>query len=246
MIFVWGWRAISLILGTGIFHCPQCQADSEYQHLRPRRWFTVFFLPVIPLNKLDDYVKCQRCKGTFRPVVLEYPTVAQLGYMSALGGRALLTRVLALVGTQGGLDQVAGRLVCETPGVDARSYGPDALHRDVQAFGSAPATTYLAPLREALAVEAREAILARGFTLARAANQAQHGTAAMGELENAAMTLGLTRAQFEGIASGAAGQGYGGQPNQGYPSQDQPNHGYPSQEQPGQGYPSREQDGAGW
>jgi len=77
VIFIWGWRAVSLLLGTGVFHCPHCQADSEYKHLRSRRWFTVLFLPVIPLNKLGEHVLCQRCGSTFRMAVLDYPTLGQ-------------------------------------------------------------------------------------------------------------------------------------------------------------------------
>jgi len=132
VIFIWGWRAVSLLLGTGFFHCPHCQADSEYKHLRSRRWFTVFFLPVIPLNKLGEHVLCQRCASTFRMAVLDYPTLGQLSHMSGLGGRALIGRLLALLGMERGFDHIAGQLVCEMPRVNAAAYGPDAVRRDVQ------------------------------------------------------------------------------------------------------------------
>ena len=41
-------------------------------------WFTLFFIPVIPLKQLGDAVECETCGTSFKDVVLTMPTTAQL------------------------------------------------------------------------------------------------------------------------------------------------------------------------
>ena len=43
-----------------------------YKHKKVTRFFTLYFIPLIPLGRLGDYVECQTCRGTFVSRVLEY------------------------------------------------------------------------------------------------------------------------------------------------------------------------------
>jgi hypothetical protein len=97
MFLVWGWRALNAVLGTGQFHCPNCAADTQYRHIRPRRWFTLFFIPVIPLNFLESYIECTRCSRAYREEVLRQPTTGQLQHEFGLANRAAIAHLVSLV-----------------------------------------------------------------------------------------------------------------------------------------------------
>ncbi|MEO7555609.1 MAG: zinc ribbon domain-containing protein [Acidimicrobiales bacterium] len=78
MLIFFGWRTRASVVGNGVFHCPQCGADRSYALKRMRRWFTLFFLPVIPLKTVGDFVQCETCNQSFNTTVLETPTTATL------------------------------------------------------------------------------------------------------------------------------------------------------------------------
>jgi len=71
MIF-FGTRGVKSTLSQGQFNCPQCEANRDYKHKKVTRFFTLYFIPIIPLGKLGDFVECQSCKGTFVSKVLDY------------------------------------------------------------------------------------------------------------------------------------------------------------------------------
>lgn len=76
-MIIFGTRGVTLKTGSGEFHCPQCQANRPYLYRTIRRFFTLYFIPIIPLDKLGEYVECPQCKGTFRPEILQYDPEAE-------------------------------------------------------------------------------------------------------------------------------------------------------------------------
>ena len=56
--------------GAGAFRCPNCQTQQRYQASSMRRWFTLYFIPIIPLNSLGEQVECQGCFSRYEPGVL--------------------------------------------------------------------------------------------------------------------------------------------------------------------------------
>ena len=95
MFIIWGWRAVKALLGTGTFYCPRCQGDRGYRHFAARRWFTLFFIPMIPLKALGTYVECDVCHGTFVESVLEAPTIAQFEHSIGLAARAAVAHLVS-------------------------------------------------------------------------------------------------------------------------------------------------------
>lgn len=55
-----------------MFFCPECRERREHKHKRVRRFFTLYFIPLIPLDLLGEYVECQHCTSTYKLNVLEY------------------------------------------------------------------------------------------------------------------------------------------------------------------------------
>ena len=39
-------------------YCPQCKARRDYELRQARNWFSVYFIPVIPLNQIGELVTC--------------------------------------------------------------------------------------------------------------------------------------------------------------------------------------------
>lgn len=70
MIFIAGLRVRTTITDTGTFHCPNEGGDRRYQRLRARKWLTLFFIPVIPLNQRGEWVECLGCGSTYQVDVL--------------------------------------------------------------------------------------------------------------------------------------------------------------------------------
>jgi len=44
--------------------CPSCQGDLSLHDLKS--WFTLYFIPLIPINKIDSCYKCENCEQTYK------------------------------------------------------------------------------------------------------------------------------------------------------------------------------------
>ncbi|MCB0641857.1 MAG: TerB family tellurite resistance protein [Phaeodactylibacter sp.] len=71
-MIIFGTRGVKSTVDRGDFYCPQCESDREYKYKKVTRFFTLYFIPIIPLGRIGEYVECQSCRGTFIPRVLEY------------------------------------------------------------------------------------------------------------------------------------------------------------------------------
>lgn len=71
-MIIWGWRGVTSTKGQDQFHCPTCNSKMAYKHKLVRRFFTLYFIPVIPLNKQGEYIECQQCRGTYQMAVLDF------------------------------------------------------------------------------------------------------------------------------------------------------------------------------
>jgi uncharacterized tellurite resistance protein B-like protein len=71
-VIIFGTRGIRMKKGEGTFFCPRCQGSRQYTLRRIRRFFTLYFIPVIPLDAIGDFVECNYCKGQYEREVLEY------------------------------------------------------------------------------------------------------------------------------------------------------------------------------
>jgi hypothetical protein len=70
MILIAGLKVRTTVTDTGMFHCPYEGGARHYQRLRARRWFTLFFIPLIPLGTVGEWVDCVGCGSRYRVDVL--------------------------------------------------------------------------------------------------------------------------------------------------------------------------------
>jgi len=75
-MIIFGTRGITTTPEKGEFNCPTCSQVRAYGLKRVRNCFTLYFIPVIPLNKLGEYVECSHCKDTYKADILSYDPAA--------------------------------------------------------------------------------------------------------------------------------------------------------------------------
>ncbi len=94
MLIFFGLRVFYRAAGQGMFHCQRCGGDREYRVRVGRRWFTLFFIPIIPINKAGQHVQCAVCGTRYRMDVLSLPTTAQMKEALPAGTRAAAIAML--------------------------------------------------------------------------------------------------------------------------------------------------------
>ncbi len=66
-MIIFGVRTRESAVGEGTFACPQCRTQQRFRHLVHKRWFTLYFIPLIPLGRRGEQVECQACFSRFAP-----------------------------------------------------------------------------------------------------------------------------------------------------------------------------------
>ncbi|MBI1278492.1 MAG: zinc-ribbon domain-containing protein [Anaerolineaceae bacterium] len=93
-MIIFGTRNRFKTIGTGQFYCPHCQTQRTYERKQAKRYFTLYFVPLIPMGDLGEYVECQTCHRTFQADVLTMkPTSKPLSAVELLN--SVKTRLLA-------------------------------------------------------------------------------------------------------------------------------------------------------
>ena len=77
VLIIWGVRVFFHTAGQGAFCCPRCGADRRYRRRSGRRFFTLFFVPIIPLSKVGEHVQCATCRTRYHPEALTLPRPAE-------------------------------------------------------------------------------------------------------------------------------------------------------------------------
>ncbi|MGB7346294.1 MAG: DUF4190 domain-containing protein [Pirellulaceae bacterium] len=73
-MIIYGYRTRESVVGTGQFPCPNCRTVQFYEHFVLRFWFTLYFLPLIPLHKQGSQVRCCGCRSRFSDEILQAAT----------------------------------------------------------------------------------------------------------------------------------------------------------------------------
>ena len=61
MFLLFGVTSRTSTVSEGTFACPVEGASRPYRHQRVRKWFTLFFVPVLPLGRGHERVQCLSC-----------------------------------------------------------------------------------------------------------------------------------------------------------------------------------------
>lgn len=68
---VWGSRVRDVTVKQTPFYCPHCHRQRTGNHRRVRRYFTLYWIPLFPIETLVECVQCNTCTGQFEMGVLQ-------------------------------------------------------------------------------------------------------------------------------------------------------------------------------
>lgn len=198
MFLIMGMKVKLKAIGDGTFHCPRCGGDRHYRRLQARRWFTVFFIPVIPLKELGTVVQCDSCGGQFTEAVLQAPTSVDLAAAHVDAMRAAAFAFLLLRDTPAAA-QAAMRAVRDAglPG-----YGDADLTWDRQTRADQRVDERVGAVGPLLEPVGRERFLEGCLRIGLAEGDLTADSIALAHRVGAA--LGLTRANVDGVVAHVA------------------------------------------
>jgi uncharacterized tellurite resistance protein B-like protein len=157
VILIWSWRVRLKTLSRGVFYSPATGHDGPYRLVEARRWFTFFWIPLIPLKRLGTFVECEQTKTTYEPSILERPTNAD--FEEQLSG-AVREAVVAVIVADGTVTDAERRLalaiIQERVGA---AYDAAALDDDIARAPVAPLDDRLRHLASSLNEQGKERLL---------------------------------------------------------------------------------------
>jgi hypothetical protein len=129
VFIIWGFRVVWSTISSGVFYCRKCGGDRNYRHRTGRRFFTLYFIPLIPLNKVGEDILCETCKTRYVTDVLQAPTAAQMQVAVTDGVRAMVVVMLQ----SGDINSAAARAkaIQVVTGAGVPGYGEGALVVDL-------------------------------------------------------------------------------------------------------------------
>lgn len=166
MLIIWGFRTFFRTIAEGDFFCPKCGGDRGFKRREARRWFTVFFIPLIPLQKQGVVVRCATCGMNYNEAVLNRPTTAAFSARLQDAARGIVVQVLRA----GLITSPAARgtaITCVRQIGGAPTYDDAALTADLDVV-PADLGQLLASVSEQLADQGRESLLSAALAVARA------------------------------------------------------------------------------
>lgn len=110
---IFGTRGVTMNKDQGQFHCPSC-GPAEYKHKSVRCFFTLYFIPLIPMHQLGEYVECQQCQGTYQTAILEYEPGQAGQNFEALFMVAMKQVMIAMLLADGVIDDAEVKELQET------------------------------------------------------------------------------------------------------------------------------------
>ncbi|MBK8442985.1 MAG: RDD family protein [Sphingobacteriales bacterium] len=66
-MLIFGTKTIPTTIKTGEFQCPNCQDKRSYTLKRFKKYFHIFFIPLIPTDNLGDSLDCNYCSTSYIP-----------------------------------------------------------------------------------------------------------------------------------------------------------------------------------
>jgi len=203
-IIIYGTRGMTSVGGAGRFHCPTC-GKSAYQHKKVRRWFTLFFIPMIPLDLAGEYIECGKCYGTYELDVLSYDPAAEAAKFEAAFQIAIRRTIVKMCLADGVVEpaEVAAirDIYSKIAGVELSE---DDVREEIAEAMTDPRTVqqYLKDGIGMFNVHAKELIVKAAFFVAAADGQIAESEHKL--LHNIGAALQMTKAQYQSAIDSCA------------------------------------------
>ncbi|MCB1042439.1 MAG: zinc ribbon domain-containing protein [Acidobacteria bacterium] len=201
-MIIFGTRSVTSTPERGEFFCPNCRSAQTFKLKRVRNFFTLYFIPLIPLQKLGEYVHCEGCQGDFVVDVLNFdPNMvtdrAHEAFATAL--RRISASVLSKTQATG-RDQIAQAVAVY------RYHANDGIDEDelrdslAQVNSHEPLANHVAGMDGNLTDPAKEIIIRLAYETGLIAGDLSEDL--YQQIAEMAMALGMTPAHFRGVIAG--------------------------------------------
>lgn len=70
-MIIWGSTGKEKRVDSSQFYCPNCRDYADGNHIKVSRYFTLYFIPLFPLETLGEFVRCDECEREYDMSVLD-------------------------------------------------------------------------------------------------------------------------------------------------------------------------------
>lgn len=170
-MIIFGTRGVKSTMKEGQFLCPQCANNQNFKHKKVTRFFTLYFIPLIPLGKAGEFVECQTCKGTFVPRVLDYSPASNKNEFQSQYEKAMRHSMIMMMLADGHIDDeelnMVQKIINKFGHNDITKDDLNKLIEDVQ-YKKEPIQKYLSKITPSLNEHGKEIIIKCGLAVAAA------------------------------------------------------------------------------
>jgi hypothetical protein len=201
-MIIWGWRSIKSTPSTGQFHCPHCSSQRPYRHEKFNRWFTLYFIPIIPLGSVGEQVTCSTCSKSWNMTVLANdPQKLKAAQLNRIAGDWIAVMAAVAVSRNGLIPEIAQLIVGDLAAAGVQSV-PSTAVRDAAAGLSAPVSdeavvARLGSLPSDLSAGGKERFLVATLKVLQGLTHC--GPAEIALMSRIAQGLGVSGAHVKGI-----------------------------------------------
>ena len=200
-LIIFGTRGVTYTAGEGEFHCPDC-GKQPYRHRRVRRFFTLYFIPLIPLDMLGEYIECGRCEGTYKLEVLQLdPDAGRKEFQAEF--HAAVKRTLALMSlADGHVDDAEVKTIADIYGsLTDRAVSEDEVRNEIEQArrDGRDVSQYLGTVGGMLNEHGKEMVVRAAVMVAAADGTFQDEEKVL--LAGIAKALQMSSAHFNGVLS---------------------------------------------
>ncbi|MBS2964315.1 hypothetical protein KGA66_14740 [Actinocrinis puniceicyclus] len=162
---IWGFKVRFKVLGSGTFFCPRCGGDRPFERRQAKRWFHLYYIPLIPASVLGEQIRCGVCQTSYTQDVLNRPTSGQLSALLIDAARGTVVHVLRTGSTESPAARAAA--VHEIGKVGLPGYADENLSADLDVVPGDLSQLYAA-LGSQLADTGKESLLGAAARVALA------------------------------------------------------------------------------
>jgi tellurite resistance protein len=199
-VIIFGTRGVTTTPESGQFFCPTCGSGATFRWRRVRRFFTLYFIPVIPLDRLGEYIECQGCRGTFQIGVLEFDPAKAAGEVEAqyqTGVRRVMIAMLLADGVIEDSEVAAIRSIFHE--LTGRDLGEAVVRQEIAEIqgSGAEVKQVLAGLAGMLNDHGKEKVIEAAYLVASADGEFHESEQAL--IVQVADVLGVSKAHLKGL-----------------------------------------------
>jgi tellurite resistance protein len=197
LFIIFGSRGVTTTAKRGHFHCPQCDDRQRYAHRRVRRFFSLYFIPIIPLDLVGEYIECDRCRGTYDVAVLRYDPAVEGARVQAQFEAAVTRTMVRMMMADGVVAEDEVQTIRDIySSITDREISKQGVHDEIRKAKQSRRTLAgeLAQLAGSLNPEGKEIVIKAAFLVALADGELQDEERQL--LVTIGQALGMTEAHI--------------------------------------------------